>query len=170
MERLNLTGGQAEAWRLLADGEMPEAGERVVVPLDRFKADADVLFQQTPSVGVRLTSAQRPEDITDALDRVTLIELQFLAFKDGRPFTLARRLRDQLGYAGEIRAVGDFLPDQALFLCRCGFDSVEVNTRVAADAVRNAIRQFSVWYQPASDQRLNVMQLRHPLAGRRQAS
>ena len=143
MAPLSLTGGEVATWRLLDGGERPEADERVVIPLDRFAAEADALFDTTPLVGLRLTSEQALDAVGDALDRVALIEIEFLAFKDGRPFSMARRLRDQFGFDGEIRAVGDFLPDQALFLRRCGFDSVEVGTQAAAAAVKTALGLFS---------------------------
>jgi uncharacterized protein (DUF934 family) len=44
-------------------------------------------------------------------------------FRDGRPFSSARELRQNLGYNGEIRAVGDVLRDQIFYMSRCGFDA-----------------------------------------------
>ena len=50
------------------------------------------------------------------------LEIAFPSFKDGRGFTLARELRDRLGYRGWLRASGDLLPDQATHLRDVGFD------------------------------------------------
>lgn len=51
------------------------------------------------------------------------IDIRFSSFKDGRGFSLATTLR-QHGFAGELRAVGDILPDQIDALQRTGFDAV----------------------------------------------
>ena len=50
------------------------------------------------------------------------IILEFPAFKDGRAYSQARILRERYGYTGEIRARGDVLRDQLLFMARCGVD------------------------------------------------
>ena len=68
-----------------------------------------------------------PEDDVEALDGrlggVEVVALSFPKFRDGRPFTAARLLRERLGFRGEVRAVGDVLRDQAGFMVRCGFDA-----------------------------------------------
>jgi uncharacterized protein (DUF934 family) len=50
------------------------------------------------------------------------IELMFPKFTDGRAYSQAHVLRRR-GYAGDIRAVGDVLPDQLHAMRRCGFSS-----------------------------------------------
>ncbi|MEZ5557417.1 MAG: DUF934 domain-containing protein [Pseudomonadales bacterium] len=52
-----------------------------------------------------------------------LIGIEFPAFHDGRGLSLAVLLRSRLGYAGELRAVGDVQPDLIHYYRRCGFDS-----------------------------------------------
>ena len=47
---------------------------------------------------------------------IKMIQINFLNFKDGRPFTLAKELRKKFLFRGEIRASGDILPDQFVFL------------------------------------------------------
>ncbi|MGB0406430.1 MAG: DUF934 domain-containing protein, partial [Pseudomonadales bacterium] len=65
------------------------------------------------------------EALWSTLDAETLaapaLEIAFQSFKDGRGFTLARELRDRLGYQGWLRASGDLLPDQATHLRDVGF-------------------------------------------------
>ena len=55
-----------------------------------------------------------------------MVQINFETFKDGRPFTFAKILRKKHNFKGELRAVGHVLPDQFVFLIRCGFDSVEI--------------------------------------------
>ncbi|MEO1136529.1 MAG: DUF934 domain-containing protein [Pseudomonadota bacterium] len=80
----------------------------------------------------------------------SVIVLDFPAFKDGRAYSQARLLRERYGYAGEIRARGDVLRDQVLFMARCGFDAFEIE-RDDADGVSAALEEFTFAYQPAAD-------------------
>jgi len=67
-------------------------------------------------------------------------------FSDGRPFSLARRLRLDLGFTGEIRAIGDVLRDQLCFLERCGFDSFALRSDQDVDECLSAFDDFSSTY------------------------
>lgn len=59
-----------------------------------------------------------------------LIRVAFLAFSDGRGFTLGRQLR-RLGYAGRLRASGHVLADQYAMARRSGFDEVAISDDLA---------------------------------------
>jgi len=54
------------------------------------------------------------------------VAIRFARFSDGRGFTLARHLRDALAYRGAVLACGHLIPDQAVYLHRCGFSHVEI--------------------------------------------
>lgn len=90
-------------------------------------------------------------DISADLSGFDVIILAFPAFGDGRAYSQARLLRERFGYTGEIRARGDVLRDQILFMARCGFDAFEFNGPGAA-AAEAALKEFSFAYQPAADQ------------------
>lgn len=63
---------------------------------------------------------QRPrEKMLPLLDHASLA-IRFDKFTDGRPYTLAHRLRE-LGYAGELHAVGDINQELVHHLRRVGF-------------------------------------------------
>ncbi|HSG65121.1 MAG TPA: DUF934 domain-containing protein, partial [Gammaproteobacteria bacterium] len=112
-------------------------------------------------IGVRLKSDEPPTLIADDLGRFSVVALEFPAFRDGRAYSYARLLRDQYGFGGEIRAVGDVLLEQLHFMARVGFDAFEI---VSDDPQRDfdvAASDFSVWYQPASDDRRSALELRH---------
>tara|TARA_B100000029_G_scaffold177728_1_gene175084 strand:+ start:543 stop:986 length:444 start_codon:yes stop_codon:yes gene_type:complete len=77
-------------------------------------------------VGIQVNSDESLDEITDDILYFSLIQLNFLSFKDGRPFSIAKTLRKKLNFENEIRASGHILPDQYIFLIRCGFDTVEI--------------------------------------------
>ena len=92
-------------------------------------------------------------DVTDLDCDVTgfsTIILEFPAFKDGRAYSQARLLRDRIGYAGEIRARGDVLRDQLLFMIRCGVNAFEFSGPGVEDA-EAALREYSFVYQTSAD-------------------
>ena len=68
--------------------------------------------------------------------------------------------RERYGYRRELRAVGNVLRDQYLFLHRCGFDTLEIADAAAADTWSEALSEISVAYQPAADRRPWVTALR----------
>ncbi|HSM42869.1 MAG TPA: DUF934 domain-containing protein, partial [Afifellaceae bacterium] len=74
----------------------------------------------------------------------------FPAFTDGRAYSKAVRLRQQHGFTGEIRAVGDVLLDQLAFMRRCGFDALEISHDVTAERLaKGRIPDVDRYYQPA---------------------
>jgi sulfite reductase (NADPH) hemoprotein beta-component len=97
----------------------------------------------------RFDGHAEPQDFADALGIVRLIAIHFPVFSDGRGYSLARILREQMGYKGELRAIGDVLRDQLFLMRRCGFDSFEMRAdRNAADALPG-LTDFSFAYQRA---------------------
>ena len=89
-------------------------------------------------------------DIAEDLSGFSAIILEFPKFKDGRAYSQARLLRERLGYAGELRARGEVLRDQVLFMARCGFNAFEFHANYF-EGVEEALREFSFVYQPAAD-------------------
>jgi uncharacterized protein (DUF934 family) len=140
---------------------IPAAGP-VIVSLEQWLAHLSALFARRSPIGIRLRSDQHPEVIADDLDHFAVIALEVPAFRDGRPYSYARLLRERWGYRGELRAVGDVLPDQLHFMHRAGFNAFELQ---GADPVQEwaaAAAEFSVWYQATGDGRLPARLLRIP--------
>ena len=77
-------------------------------------------------IGVILDSNQSIDLIKDDIKFFSLVQFNFITFKDGRPFTEIKKLRKYSKFNGEIRAAGHILPDQYVFLNRCGVDSFEI--------------------------------------------
>ena len=79
--------------------------------------------------GIQLNSDESIDEITDDILYFSLVQFNFLSFKDGRPFSIAKTLRKKFNFKKEIRASGHILPDQYIFLIRCGFDTVEIEDK-----------------------------------------
>ena len=136
----------------LGDEDAPPPYGGVIVSLARFRAEGEALGGERP-VGVRLAAEEPVEAIAPDLPRLALVALEFPKFRDGRALTSAALLRERFGYAGEIRAVGDVLREQAHFMVRCGFDAFEPADGSSAEAfARSAFRYHHV-YQAAADDR-----------------
>ena len=142
------------------EGDLREA-THPIVSLERWRAEADELRRRQGPLGIRLKSDQSPELIASDLDRFEVVALEFPRFTDGRAYSHARLLRERYGYERELRAVGNVLRDQFLFMLRCGFDAFEVAGESPLENWREATSEFSVWYQPTADGRVPVMARRH---------
>ena len=65
--------------------------------------------------------------------------LVFPTFRDGRAYSQARLLRERHEFRGELRATGQVLRDQLMFLHRAGFDAFEVTKDSDAAAFAEAV-------------------------------
>lgn len=136
-----------DSWSVLGqDDEIPASGD-VIVPLERYLSDTDAFNRRIGRVGVALENTSDPEEITPYLSDIELVALAFPAFTDGRAYSQARQLRDQLGFSGELRATGSVLADQAGFLNQVGFDSFEVSGDQSLDVWTKASDAVSLTYQ-----------------------
>jgi uncharacterized protein (DUF934 family) len=143
----------------VADSDaLPEGG--AIVTLPRFKAERDALLARNAPLGVRLASAQSPEELGEDVHRLSVIVLEFPIFRDGRAFSWARMLRMRLGFAGEIRATGHFLYDQIAFMVRVGFDGFDVPENFTLAQFQRALGEMTNVYQPSADGRRTIAQLR----------
>jgi len=133
----------------------------VLVDFEQWQAHREQLLQRAAPVGIKLRSDQTPELIATDLSSLALVALEFPVFRDGRAYSYARLLREQYGFSGEIRAVGDVQLEQIHFMERTGFDAFELQSDDPLGDLQVASSDFDVWYQPAADGRLSAMQLRH---------
>lgn len=131
-----------------ADTLLPETS--LVVPLLLWQTRREELLQRELPVGVWLAPDQHPQSIRDDLNSLQLMAIEFPVFSDGRGYSSARILRDQYGYSGELRAIGDVLCDQLFLMRRCGFDCFELRADRDASAALSRLNDFSHAYQHAS--------------------
>ncbi len=151
--------------RVLDDAALPDGP--ILLQAERFLADSAELAARAAPVGVVWPNNRKVADLAPHLERLALIVLSFPTFKDGRAYSQARQLREQYGFQGELRASGDVLRDQYLFLVRAGFDAFEVRKDADVATFVNPPARYSVFYQPAGDTRASA--LRRRLDGRRDA-
>jgi len=96
---------------------------------------------------LQLGATDRVEDLPSTPGTYRVIEIDFSVFNDGRGYSLARQLRTQYQYAGELRATGDIRIDQADMLARCGFDTLELPADTDMAQLETAINAITVHYQ-----------------------
>lgn len=130
-----------------------EATEEPAVTLDGFLTQAD-------AHAVRVEAGEDVRLLIPHFERLKLVEIAFPRFRDGRGYSAARILREN-GYTGELRAEGDVLVDQILFMRRCGFDSFAPHTPLDPKLVEEALTRFPYVYQTAADGAVPVWKLRH---------
>lgn len=126
---------------------------------------AAALAAEAPAEGPLALSIAPGEDLAAVapwLPRAQLVVLTFPAVADGRPFSQARRLREQLGYQGELRAAGAIIPDQAWFMVRCGFTSLDLPERFDPTLVEANLSRYPAPYQRLADGSPTAADLRHP--------
>jgi uncharacterized protein (DUF934 family) len=145
--------------RVLDDAPIPD-GVPVIVPAARFLADADEMLRRDAPTGVEWPNNRKVAELEPYLDRLAVIVLAFPNFKDGRGYSQARLLRERHGFVGELRATGQILRDQFLFLVRAGFDALEVVKQSDADAFASTLARYTVFYQDAGDDRVPAMRRR----------
>lgn len=148
-----------DAFETVAD-DAPLPANGVIVSLARFKAERETLLARNAPLGVRLKSAESPEELGADVHRLSVVALEFPAFRDGRAFSWARMLRTRMNYKGEIRACGHFLPDQISHLARVGVDTFDGDARITPEAVKRALAEMTNVYQPAPDGRKTIRDLR----------
>jgi len=114
------------------------------------------------AAAVRIEPGEDARALLPHLGQIKLVEVNFPSFGDGRGFSSAQILREA-GYTGELRAVGDVLVDQFVFLRRCGFDSFAPNKPLNLNDVEAAIGFFPEVYQTTSDGVAAIWAKRHPV-------
>lgn len=144
---------------LADDAELPPDGA-VLVSAERFLAGPDAVLSRKDKTGVIWPNNRDVEDLLPYLDRLAVIALVFPVFRDGRAYTQARLLRERFKFRGELRATGQVLRDQFVFMLRAGFDAFEVKKQSDADAFANVAKRYSVFYQPTGDGRITAFHRR----------
>jgi len=143
--------------RIADDAPFPSEGG-AIVSLTRFRKDRDALLARNAPVGVQLASSESPEELGDDVHHLSVVVIEFPSFTDGRGFSWARMLRTRLGFAGEVRATGNFIFDQLNYLHRTGFDAFDCNFTL--EEFRRAFSEMSAVYQPSADGRKTIRDLR----------
>lgn len=93
----------------------------------QYLSVADAISSDGNELSVRVEPGDDVILLSEKLDDISIIAVNFPKFADGRAFSHAALLRDRLKYKGEIRAFGQVLLDQVPLMLRCGISSLEIS-------------------------------------------
>ena len=137
-----------DGWRALPDDQAP-GQDPSILSLTHWLALGPAREGVNAPVGVRIEAGEAIDAIVPDLGRLSLIDLVFPKFNDGRSFSKASMLRGQLGFQGEIRASGEVLWDQLQLMRRCGFDAFAIDNEPTLRALDSGKPPFmDEFYQP----------------------
>jgi uncharacterized protein (DUF934 family) len=142
------------------DEPVPADVPAIVSPDWLFAATPEDFAKRSEPLGVAWPNDRPESELEPHLAKLSLIALEFPKFRDGRAYTQARRLRERFGFTGEIRATGDVLRDQFLFMVRAGFNAFEIKKEADAEAFTKALHEFSGLYQPSVGYRAKTFRMR----------
>ena len=136
-------------WRPAPEEGVAPNGVPVILTLKQWTEQREALKGRNQLLGIRIEPGEALDPILPDLGRFSLIALSFPKFADGRSFSKAKMLRDEHGFSGEIRAVGDILWDQLQLMARCGFDAFEISHEPTLKALAAGKKPFMRdFYQP----------------------
>lgn len=150
----------ADSYVMVTDDEPLPDGAAVIVTAARLVANAGDILRRNAAVGVIWPNNKNVADLVPFLGRLAVIALVFPNFKDGRAYSQARLLRERYGFAGELRATGQVLRDQFMFLVRAGFDALDVTKPADAAAFAQTLARYTVFYQPTGEGRATASRMR----------
>jgi uncharacterized protein (DUF934 family) len=141
----------ADATRLVRDASTQPIVAGDVVPLATYLALAPA---QRASIGVWLAPDSEPGALAEFARSLSIIAIDFPAFKDGRGYSSGTLLRTRYRFRGDLRAIGDVLIDQLFYLRRVGFSSFALRADQDQTTAMAALRTFADVYQASVDQPL----------------
>jgi uncharacterized protein (DUF934 family) len=145
---------------LVADeADIPGEGA-ILISAARFLGDAEALSLRAGRTAVIWPNNRDVDNLVPYLGRLAAVALVFPTFRDGRAYSQARLLRERHEFRGELRATGEVLRDQLLFLHRAGFDAFEVTKEKDTAAFAEALQRYSIFYQPTGDGRPSALRAR----------
>jgi uncharacterized protein (DUF934 family) len=144
--KLLFVAADSDPWTVApAEGEITPA-PHLLLTWDQWQALRGQWPQSLP-VGVVFPNTGNVHELLPDLPRLGLIALPFPKWTDGRAYSLARTLRVRHRFAGELRAIGDVIPDMAGQLHRTGFTSVALRAGESAETAQRMLNFVPEFYQ-----------------------
>ena len=147
MTTLHFIDPHADLWRPAPDEAAPRPAAGLLLRHDQWRAVRAGWPAEVP-VGVTWPNDADIAELVDDLPRLELIALTFPKWTDGRAYSQARLLRGRWRWRGQIRAVGDIIPDMAPLLWRSGFDTAVLRPGESTAVAQQALQAFDGHYQP----------------------
>ena len=136
----------AENWRIIESAALWDGSGGAILPLELVVAQTERV-RASGRAGIWLSPTDDPACTVEFFPWIALIGVQFPKFTDGRGYSSAVLLRTRYGWRGELRALGDILPDQLFALRRVGFDSFALRADQDPVTALAAFFPFSETYQ-----------------------
>ncbi|HEY7774782.1 MAG TPA: DUF934 domain-containing protein [Marinagarivorans sp.] len=143
---------QENPWKTLEQDRLDDAelsSGNYLVPLDAWLALPPA---ERETIGLWIGGDTNPSALSSALAKAPAIAIRFAGFADGRGFSLARILREDCDFGGELQAAGNFMQDQLFYLKRCGFNAFDIADDADIDAMLVSLQDFSNSYQASHDE------------------
>lgn len=132
-------------WVQLTPEQSP-SGAKELLPLSTWLKQ-DTVGENT---GLWLSGDEDLSVLEETCHKAPIIAVNFPGFMDGRGFSAAYLLRERFSYTGELRAVGNIIRDQLCYLARVGFNSFDLSTDDAAEAIES-LQDLTEYYQASAD-------------------
>lgn len=151
MSRLIENGRPVQDRFTALDDDAPIEPGAVLISLARFRREtASILARQTP-FALRLPNTLDVRSLEAEVLKADTLVVDFPGFADGRAYSQAHQLREVRGYRGRIRASGAaVVRDQLQGMLRCGIDAFELRSDQDVQSCLDALREFSLAYQPGT--------------------
>ncbi|ADZ91557.1 DUF934 domain-containing protein [Marinomonas mediterranea] len=145
MQKLIKDGAIVDNTYSLVNDAEQVISENSIVPMQQWIENADTLGKVA---GIWIDAGEGVEALENQdLSQLDVVAVNFPAFADGRGFSYGRLVRERLGFKGEVRAIGNFIPDQLGYLLRCGFSAFDFEQDVNLEKALELHKPFSVAYQ-----------------------
>ena len=119
-----------------------------IISKEQWLMHKELIIEKKIIVSVEFLSDEILDFNKQEFDNISMIIFNFKTFRDGTPFTMVKRIRKEFLYEKEVRASGYILPDQYIFLLRCGFDSVEIKSKDKSEWIKSFETDCGLYYQP----------------------
>ena len=166
---LIVDGATAEEGWIYLDGDAALGDAPSLISLSRLKDEAETLSARNAPLGVVLQAdgdgktsmGENVHELEPYLDMLSLVSIRFPIYRNGRGYSAARILREQMGFEGQIRASGEVLYDQWAMMARCGINAFELAADISLETFKTALGELSDAYQPAADSHRGALWARH---------
>ncbi len=138
----------ANPWVVLEAGRIDQLADHSLVHVSDWATAA----QSRKICGLWLSADDGLDALPSSIKTIPVVAINFPAFMDGRGFSIARQIREQKNYEGELRAIGNFFQDQVFMMKRCGFDAYLVSDDANLESYKTTLGILTDYYQAAVDE------------------